>query len=300
MSMLLIVPARAYGLGNISSEIDARLRFEGRGEHEAELHLLGLSLRHTFADSRGDRLSFFGLARAEQDLSEVMLHELYLRYKGPLGAWDLTAGRFRLPYGLMNSFDAATLLYDMPHEILLGMDSDNGVLLSGAAGPVDYAASLTQGYGHHAPGFPGHGIVTVRLGIMPGETEEISVGISGAYGRSSTVHDGEPALKRALAGTDATLYLGRWLTRLEMDIGTVGGSPILACFAGLDYALTQGIDLNISASIMRFHSITASTWFAGATRRFRWFTVRGGYRYEDTNDSHEFTIQAYYLFTRGY
>lgn len=298
--MLLLAPVGAYGSGKISAEIDARLRLEERGELDAEVHLLGLSLRHTFADRKGDRLALFGLVRAEQDLSEVMLHELYARYKGPLGAWDLTVGRFRLPYGLMYGFDAATLLYETPHEMLLGMDSDNGALLSGAAGPIDYAASITQGYGHHAPDFPGHGIVLVRLGILPGETEEISIGISGAYGTSRAAHDGESVLERALAGADATLYLGPWLSRLEMDIGTVGGMTILAGFAGLDYAPAPGIDLNLSANIVRLDTRTTGTWFAGITWRSRWFTIRGGYRYDNPNDSHRFTIQAYYLFSRGY
>jgi hypothetical protein len=295
-----MVPVGAYGSGNISAEIDARLRLEERGELDAQLHLLGLSLRHTFADRRGDRLALFSLVRAEHDLSEVILHELYARYKGPLGAWDLTVGRFRLPYGLMYGFDAATLLYETPHEMLLGMDSDNGVMLSGIVGPGDYAVSLTQGYGHHAPDFPGHGIVIVRLGLMPGETEEISIGISGAYGRSSTAHDGESAVERALAGADATLYLGRWLSRIEMDVGTVDGTSILAGFVGLDYALLPGIDLNLSANLIRNDSLTSGTWFAGMSRRSRWFTLRGGYSYDDSNDSHQFTIQAYYLFSRGY
>jgi hypothetical protein len=140
----------------------------------------------------------------------------------------------------------------------------------------------------------------VRLGLVPGETEEISIGISGAYGRSSTMHDGESAVERALAGADATLYIGRWLSRLEMDIGTVGGTPVLAGFAGLDYALLPGIDLNLSANITRDDSLTTGAWFAGMTWRVRWFTFRGGYRYDDPDDSHQFTIQAYYLFNRGY
>ena len=298
--LLLTVPVGANSSGNISSEIDARLHFREGGEIDAEVHLLGLSLRHTFADRKGDRLALFGLARAEQNFSEVVLHELYARYMGPLGSWNLTLGRFRLPYGLMYSFDAATLLYDTPNELLLGMDSDNGVMLSGIAGPIDYAASFTQGYGHHTPDFPGHGIAIIRLGIMPGETEEISIGISGAYGKSSTMHDSETVLERALAGADATLYVGRWLTRLELDAGTVGGASILAGFAGLDYALSPRIDLNMAASIVRQYSSTTGTWFAGMTWRSRWITVRGGYQYEDPTYSHQFTIQAYYLFSRGY
>jgi hypothetical protein len=298
--LMLAAPAAAYGTGNVSAEIDGRLRFEEAEEFDAELHLLGLSLRHTFADSKGDRLTLFSLVRAESDLSEVMLHELYARYKGPLGAWDLTAGRFRLPYGLMYSFDAATLLYDTPHDALFGMDSDNGVMLSGIRGPVDYAVSLTQGYGHHTPEFPGHGVAMVRLGIMPGETEEFSVGISGAYGKSSTMHDVDSVLERALAGADATLYLGQWLSRLEIDIGKVAGEQILAGFAGLDYALMPRIDINLSASVIRYDSLTASSWFAGMTWRTRWLTVRGGYSYDEPENSHRFAIQAYYLFSRGY
>jgi hypothetical protein len=298
--MLLLFPAGAYGSGNISSEIDTRLRFEERGEVEAELYLLGLSMRHTFADSRGDRLALFGLVRAQQNFDEVVLHELYARYHGPLGSWNLTAGRFRLPYGLMYSFDPATLLYDTPHGILLGMDSDNGAMLTGFAGPVDYAVSFTQGYGHHTPDFPGHGIGMIRLGVMPGDTEEVSIGISGAYGKSATMHDSETVLERALAGADATLYLGRWLTRLELDAGKVGGEQIIAGFAGFDYALSPRIDLNMTASIVRQDSITTSTWFAGMTWRTRWLTVRGGYQYDDPIESHQFTLQAYYLFSRGY
>jgi hypothetical protein len=180
------------------------------------------------------------------------------------------------------------------------MDSDNGVMLSGIAGPIDYAASFTQGYGHHTPDFPGHGIAIVRLGIMPGETEEISLGISGVYGSSSTMESVEPALERALAGADATLYLGPWLTRFEVDGGTVGGESILTGFAGIDYALSSRIDLNMAANIVRQNSSTTGTCFAGMTWRSRWLTVRGGYQYEDQTESHQFTLQAYYLFSRGY
>jgi len=297
---MLLAPSEGRGSGNISVESDARFRLEERGELDPELHLLGLSLRHTFADRRGDRLILFGLARAEQDLSEVMLHELYARYKGSLGSWDLTAGRFRLPYGLMYSFDAATLLYDTPHEDLLGMDSDNGVMISGIAGPLDYSLSITQGYGHHSPGFPGHGIATARLGIMPGDTEEITIGISGAYGKSSTPHHGDTAVERALTGADATLYLGRWLIRIEMSAGTVDGRSILAGFAGIDYALMPGLDMNLSSNILRHGPNTTDTWLAGLTWRPRWLTIRGGYRYVGQNDSHGFTIQAYHLFSRGF
>lgn len=297
---LLLAPAGARGAGNLSLEADGRLRLAEAGERDAQLRLLGLSLRRTFADRRGDRLDLFALARAEHDLSETNLHELYARYKGPLGSWNLTAGRFRLPFGLMQGFDPATLLYDTPHMELLGMDSDIGLMLSGLAGPLDYAVSVTQGYGHRTPGFPGHGIAMVRLGIMPGETEEISIGISGAYGRTESGHGGDGTVERGIAGADATLYLGRWLCRLEADAGTVGGRRIVAGFAGLDYALLPALDLTLSADIVRLGSATTDAWFAGVGFRPGWLTIRGGYRYVGSNDSHEFMVQGYYLFSRGF
>jgi hypothetical protein len=85
-----------------------------------------------------------------------------------------------------------------------------------------------------------------------------------------------------------------------MDVGTVDGAPILTGFAGIDYALAPGIDLNLSASVVRLDSRTAGEWFSGMTWRSNWLTFRGGYCYDDANESHRFTIQAYYLFSRGY
>lgn len=298
----LLAPCGARAARNIALEADARFHLRERERGEAQLHLLGVSLRETFADSRGDRLILFGALEAERDFSELMLHELYAQHKGPLGSWDLALGRFRLPYGLLYDFDATTLLYEMPQELLLGMESDNGIMLSGTSGALDYALSFTQGYGHHhRPGFPGHGFAVARVGVTPGETEEISIGLSGVYGRSSGEHDRDMTVRRGLVGADATLYLGRWLGRIELSAGRVAGHSISAGFAGFDFALLPGLDLNLAANVVRHGSETADAWFAGFTCRPRWFTIRGGYQYAGSDGArHEVTFQLYRLFSYRY
>ncbi|MEZ4550364.1 MAG: hypothetical protein R2874_07785 [Desulfobacterales bacterium] len=64
---------------------------------EANVHLIGASVRKTFADGHGDRFIFFGLVEAADNFNEVMAHELYGQYKGPMGAWNVTAGQLTYP-----------------------------------------------------------------------------------------------------------------------------------------------------------------------------------------------------------
>jgi len=297
----LLAPCAAQAARYVG--IDADVRFEMlEGERgRARLHLLGASVRETIADSRGDRLILFGMVEARDDLSEVMLHELYARHKGPLGAWAVTVGRFRLPYGLMTDFDASRLLYGTPHETMLGMESDNGAMLSVARGAVNGAVSLTQGYGHHhPPRLPGHGIAMARVGVTPGETEEVSFGLSAAYGRTAHAHDAEMTTRRALVGADATFYAGRWLGRVEASAGRIDGRTTSAGFVALDAALAPGLDLNLAASAILNGPMSADEYFAGLTWRPRWLNVRGGYRHGGVDEGrHEVTLQAYRLFALG-
>lgn len=310
----LLAPCGARGARNISLDADVRLNLREGERGEALLHRMGASLRETLADRRGDRLILFGLVEAERDLSEIMLHELYARYKGPLGARGVSVGRFRMPYGLLYDFDPSRFLYETPHEALLGVEADNGVMLSGLSGALDYAFALTQGYGHHhRPDFPGHGLAVARVGVTPGETEEISLGLSGAYGKTAHEHNRDLAVRRALVGADATLYLGRWLGRMELGAGRVAGRAMSAGFAAFDFALLPGLDLNLAASVVHHASVTAETWFAGFTFRPRRVTIRGGYRYAGSGElagsgghagsgeaRHAVTLQVYRLFSFGF
>ena len=301
------MPMPGWASLNLSMDGDARYRWaEGEGAR-AYLHLVGASVRKVFSDDRGDRFTLFGLVEAEDNLSEVMLHEVYGQYKGPLGAWNITVGRFGVPWGLLPGFSATRLLYDMPHDALLGMDVDSGIKVSGVVGAFDYALSLTQGYGpHHTPRDMGHGLGVARLGFTPGDTEEFSLGVSAAWGESVTAHghgarmvtDGDEAVQRALAGLDATLYWGRWLGRMELSTGRVDHRAITTLFTAVDYALLPRLDLNLAVNAQWHGSAYHDTLFAGFTGKLKWFNIRGGYRYAGHDETrHEVMLQLYRLFS---
>jgi hypothetical protein len=329
--ILAVVPVCEVGASwNLSCDVDARYRIANGRSPDANLNLFGASLRRTFADARGDRLVFFALFEAEDDFNEDSMHEIYLQYKGPMGAWNVTAGRFGLPWGLLPGFSARRLLYDTAHDRLLGMDVDSGVMLSGVRGVLDYGLSLTRGYGpENSVDAGSHGIVIGRIGLTPGDTEEYVVGLSVAWGRSVTAHgpehsvertvrrggrgtaahlvgghapggmsDPDRALHRTLAGLDGTLYLGRWLLRSELAAGRVDERSISACFIAADYALRPALDLNLAVNLVQHGSDTMNEWFAGLSGRLPWCILRGGYRYVEYGRSrHQFTLQVYRLFS---
>jgi hypothetical protein len=308
---------------NLSLDADVRGRIASGTDPDATLNLFGAALRKTFADSKGDRLVLFALFESEKEFGESRdesLHEIYVQYKGPMGLWNITVGRFGLPWGLLPDFSTSRLLYDMPHDRVLGMDVDSGIKISGVQGMVDYGLSYSRGYGPRNTVDAGsHGIAMGRIGITPGETEEFSLGLSGAWGRSINAHGGDHgdskplpvmpgqpvktrdddrALQRAVVGLDSTLYLGRWLIRSEVSGGQVDKRAIRAFFAGADYALRSNLDLNLAVNLSRHDSKNMNEWFAGLTCRLPWFIVRGGYRYVGYGEArNQITIQFYRLFS---
>ncbi len=314
--LLVLSPETADATWNLSVDGDARYRLTEWEDHDAYVHLLGASLRKTLSDSKGDRLILFGLVEAEDDVSEVMLHEVYGTYKGPMGLWNITIGRFGLPWGLLPGFSATRLLYDMSHGAVLGMNVDNGLMLSGVSGALDYAVSVTQGYGPRGtPDDLDLNLGTARIGFTPGDTEEFSMGVSGAVGKSRRAHALAPmgdmgmdmdtkmnrALHRAVAGLDATWYLGRWLGRTEVSYGRVDHQDMTAGFAAVDYALLPKLDVTLSANLVWQGSEFTDEWFAGFTGQPPWFTIRGGYRYVGNSPSHhEIVFQLYRLFSYNF
>lgn len=297
--VVLLAAAGPRASWNVSADIDVRYRLSDWRDHAGGLHVAGLSLRKTFADSKGDRLTLFGLVEASDNFREIMPHELYGQYKGPLGSWNVTLGRFGLPYGLLTGFSSSRLLYDMPHRATIGYAVDNGIMLSGVKGMWDYGVAATQGYGpHHTPGFPGHGLGTARLGVTLGDAGDVILGVSGAYGRTSHAHHRDSTVSRAVGGIDATLYLGRLLCRMELNGGVADEQFLATGFAGADFALLPGLDVHIAVTGVRRGDHTEDAWFAGVTYKLRWCTLRGGYRYAWHNKPHhQAALQIYRLFS---
>ena len=106
------------------------------------------------------------------------------------------------------------------------------------------------------------------------------------------------ALHRALAGLDATIYLGRWLGRAEVSGGRVDHRSMTTAFAALDYALLPKLDMGLAVNLVWHGSEFTDEWFAGFTAKPPWFTIRGGYRYAGNSPAHHAVMfQLYRLFS---
>jgi hypothetical protein len=173
-------------------------------------------------------------------------------------------------------------------------------MVSGTKGMVDYAAAITQGYGpHRAVDFGGNGLGSGRIGFTLGDAEECVVGISGAYGRTVSGHSAmDASILRGLAAADATLYLGRSVTRLEIDGGKIGGHGFAAAFCAVDFGLLSRLDLNAAGSFVRYGVTKDDYMFFGLTFKPKLLTIRGGYRYaHHGTPEHEVSLQLYRLFS---
>jgi hypothetical protein len=295
--MMAAIPAAAAT--KLSADSDLRAVVDEWEEVEASIHRLAASVRQTFADSKGDRLALYVLVETEDNFAEWSLDELYARYKGPLGKYNITAGRFALPYGLHASIDPTRFLYETHSMKAMGVHVDNGLMLTGVLGRYDYAASITQGLGgHHLPEFPGYGLFISRLGMALGDTDEFQLGLSGVLGRTAMHENRDKTVGRALGALDATVYMGPMLFRAELNAGHISDSLFISVFTGLEYPLLPRLDIILTSLNSRYHRTFDNHVFAGAAWKLRWFTIRGGYQYAfQSRPENRISFQIYRLFT---
>jgi hypothetical protein len=295
--MAYAMPAMAAA--TLSVDADVRAMVEEDDFFDVRFHRLAAGLRKSFMDSRGDRLALYGLIEAEDNFTDWSLHELYAKYKGPMGRYNLTAGRFTLPYGLLSSMDPTRFLYETHSMKSVGLHVDNGLSLTGVLGNYDYAAAITQGYGgHHKPGFPGHGLITMRVGMALSGTDEYQLGLSGVFGRVARHNNRQNTVSRALGALDATLYLGPLLFRGEWNAGRLASSLFFSSFTGLEYPLSPKLDVILTSLNSRHLGGFDNHVFIGASCRLRWLTLRGGYRYAfQSHKRHRLSFQIYRLYT---
>lgn len=279
---------------------DADLRYSAtvpQIEHNLSVESVGLSVRKTVADSRGDRWIFYGLGDIMHNFEHPKVHELYAMLKGPLGVWNVTTGRFRLLYGLLREYSADRLLVKTPEKATLGIKADNGIMFSGLTERFDYAISLTQGYGMGDIQGIGNGVFTARLGKQIGEFGDGNMGLSAMAGTTNDEH-GETESRRRVAGIDFTRYSGQSILRGEVSWGTVNDCLLASAYVGYDFALSAAFDINTAVSLIQKGEDAKNSIFAGLTHNSRHAILRGGYSYVFGNEeTHTFTIQLYRLFS---
>lgn len=284
----------------LSAELDGRYGLHNWRTNSVALDAVAGSARLTIPDVAGDRFVFFALIEAVETFDDVMVHELYARVKGPMGRWNLSMGRFNVPYGLLTSFSSSRYLYETVEDRTVGVEADNGVHVSGVLGRVDYALAGTQGLGHHrAPEFPGHGLASGRVGLTLGEYDQVRVGFSAAHGYTEYVHHKGHVVRRSVGGIDATIEPGRLTMRGEISAGRVDWKPMLSGFAVADFALHRLLELTVAGSGWSNGDDSEAQVFAGAAFKHRWITIRGGYEYalEHEGEHHMVSLQLYRRFT---
>lgn len=304
---MVFIPVLAEaGSFQISGGIDGRYTNTNGNEHDAQLEGLFLNLRKIFSDSKGDRLIAVAQVDADHNLKEVKPYQTYLQYKGPLGKWNIRAGHYILPFGLLSDFDSERLVLRTLEPLSLGIKLDTGVELLGYIKDLDYAVSISQGVGRNRlTDVDNDKLVTARIGW---QGEDINVGLSGLIGNVLTEKDsiiredlGTNNFYAKRLGVDITRHAGPLILRSEFIIGEDGDETVRGGLAKADYALTSKLELNLKYAY----------WQRNGDRNF----VGAGFSYElqkglffRIGNEHEFgkesknvaTVQTYFEFAKQF
>lgn len=244
----LSVPALADG-PTISSGIDARASNSSEDNSDAELHGLFLNMRQVWQDEEGDRWIAVGQIDVNHNFKEVEPYQVYLQYKGPLGKWNVRAGHFLLPFGLLQTYDTERLLLTGLEEASLGIRHDTGAEFFGRFGDWDYAIAVTDGLGVTSlTDSRANPVVSGRIAYVQ---DDWQLGLSGLVG--DVVFDeprdfGWDDAEMRRVGLDFTRSWGPLILRAEALAGTENGEGVWGGVMLADYALTERLELNTRAA----------------------------------------------------
>lgn len=308
LSILLVFLGQSFATIFINLEQDLRGSYNSSSDPEwsGEINSLGGSLRKVFSGDKGDRVILYAQAEAAHNLSQILVHQVYAQVKGPMGKWNVSLGRIPLPWGLLTEWSPDRMPYKSPYKATVLHGSDNGVSVSGVLGMFDYGVAVTQGFGMgDIESFPGHGVVTTRLGLMPNYSSDFALGVSFTTGTSLVSAEGHGAgetheEKRTAAALDATAYLGRGVYRLETGVKKLDDHWQPNIFATVEYTVLPKLTLMGTGQVyaQNFDHAYGSA-YAGVSVPLKALTIRGGYEYEKGKEEnvHKASIQLYRSFS---
>lgn len=103
----LIAPAAVQAEGlNVSGGLDARAQTGDEDSFAAGF----LNLRQVIEQDGVDRWILVGQLDSGENFESPLLYQTYAQLKGPLGRWNVRAGRFIAPFGLLASYDSERLV----------------------------------------------------------------------------------------------------------------------------------------------------------------------------------------------
>lgn len=304
LCMLGIFPAIAKSDGlNLSGGLDLRYSVESDPtEHEAAVDGVFLNLRKTWSDAVGDR--WIGVAQVDLDdnFRELSPYQVYLQYKGPLGSWNVRAGHFLLPFGLLPTYDTERLLLQGLEEESLGIRKDTGAQVFGYLGDFDYSLSLTDGLGDkHFIDSRAAPVLTGRLAYVQ---DDWQLGFSTLLGRvfqDSEYSSLRDPVEEQRAALDLTMYRGPLTLRSELVGGWNDGQPVGGGVVLADWALAPNTEINSRYSVWSNRDEGKHSVGIGLTHKLKsWLFLRVADEYFfGEMGQNVLTAQIYMEFNRG-
>lgn len=306
LAMLASTGLEAQGI-QISGGLDGRVTnqdAENPGEVKDDFRPLlegaFFNLRKVWSDAFGDR--WIGVAQTDFDdnLQRIRPYQVYLQYKGPLGKWNVRAGHYLLPFGLLTNYDTERLILQGIERSSLAIRKDTGVMVFGRVGAWDYAASLSDGLSDvRFADSRANPLLTARVAYVRGNSHfGISTLIGGVL-RDPAFGEGGGRVHERRFALDATHSFGPLTLRAEGVGGTDPGHAVGGGVALADYALTPRLEINTRyaswSTLEGHHSVGA-----GLTYQLRpGLYLRGGDQYYTRKENRNgFSIQLYYEFSR--
>lgn len=256
------------------------------------LERASISLRETLSDEQGDRLHLFFKLEAEDNLNEVHIDQLYAKYKGPMGRWNITLGRSFIPFGLITDYDSEMLLVDTQEKKTIGYKGDDGIKLSGFWKSIDYELLVSPRKWMPNDYKDRHDkMFAAKISFKGEELEDPKFGLSFLSGDFQGV-------KKDLFSIDVTKYHGLLVSRNEVVFGKQDNDDLLSVFSGIDYSLLPSVDLNVAYSHFK-SDYEENSAFLGVTYNspFYGLVFRAGnthyFKNNKGDNKNEFRIQIY-------
>lgn len=261
-------------------------------KNEFSLHRIGLGAKQIISDGKGDRLHLFFRFEAEDNFTERNVDQLYLKYKGPMGRWNVTLGKSSIPFGLLTDYNSEMLVLNTQEKKTIGYRNDDGIKLSGFWKSIDYELLFSSGtwIQNHNKG-DNDKLAVIRTSHKGNDLEDIKFAFSYLAGEFFGVN-------KLLYGIDIIKYKGLVVSRNEFVVGKEGDRDIASVFSGIDYSLFPSIDLNMAYTYFKTKSIENSL-FLGMTYNSPFYGVvlRAGSKYyfndNKEDDKNEVYIQLY-------
>lgn len=287
----------------ISGGVDVRGTAMRESDPELVLEGLFLNFRQVFRDDLGDRWIAVVQGDADHNFERVRPYQTYVQYKGPLGRWNLRAGHFLLPFGLLADYDTERLVLNAIELQGIGIKLDTGLEALGYAGTWDWAISASSGVGRRWPDEPGDHFAAVARVARGSDNAKIGLSaLSGTVLTDPEFPEGETTVQQRKVAVDGTLLVNQWSLRTEASGGTEDGRRAGAAVVLGTYGARSWIDLDGKYSVIARGETQHAVGIGASVRLGRGFVLRPAAISEFTQKGTQYGLvaQLYFDFSKSY